>query len=100
MKKIFLLLLICLFIIKTNAQVGTSTPEKVYKLNYKTELPLTGGMFALNFLGFSQLDKKPTLDTFQIISLKKDDIWSFDRSAVTQSYPAPSNIYSISDLGL
>ena len=100
MKKIILLILICLFFIETNGQDNISTQKKVYKLNYKTELALTGGMFAVNFLGFSQLSKKPTLDSLQIISLNKNDIWSFDRIAVKQTYPAPSNIYSISDVGL
>lgn len=101
MKKYGLIpVIICLIITNTNAQTGLTTPQKVYNLNYKTDLPITGSMFALNFLGFSQLNKKPTLDSFQIISLNIDDIWSFDRSAVTQSYPAPSNIYHISDWGL
>ncbi len=100
MKKISILLLICLFIIESNAQVGKPEPEKVYKLNYKVEIPLTGGLFALNFLGFSQLSKKPTLDSLRIITLNKDDIWAFDRIVFNQSQPAPSSIYTISDIGL
>ncbi|UCH13379.1 MAG: phosphatase PAP2 family protein [Bacteroidales bacterium] len=100
MKRIVLLLLIGLLLIETNGQNSISTTNKVYKLNYKIDLPLTGSMFALNFLGFAQLDKKPTLDSLKIISLNKDDIWSFDRRAVNQSFPEPSNIYTISDIGL
>jgi membrane-associated phospholipid phosphatase len=100
MKNICLLISILLVTTEANGQADRSTPEKIYNLNYKTEIPLTGGMFALNILGFSQLDKKSTLNTFQINSLSKDDVWSFDRSAVTQSYPAPSNIYRVSDWGL
>ena len=100
MKKISILLLICLFIIESNAQVGIPEPEKVYKLNYKIEIPITGGMFALNFLGFAQLSKKPTLDSLRIITLNKDDIWAFDHIVFNQSQPAPSNIYTISDIGL
>jgi len=100
MKKFVLFVLFGLFLIETNGQDSISTTNKVYKLNYKIDLPLTGGMFALNFLGFAQLDKKPTLDTLQIISLNKDDIWSFDRPAVYQSFPEPSNIYTLSDIGL
>ena len=100
MKKISILLLICLFIIESNAQVGIPEPEKVYKLNYKIEIPITGGMFALNFLGFAQLSKKPTLDSLRIITLNKDDIWAFDRIVFKQSQPAPSSIYTISDIGL
>ena len=100
MKKISILILICLFIIESNAQVGKPEPEKVYKLNYKVEIPLTGGLFALNFLGFAQLSKKPTLDSLRIITLNKDDIWAFDRIVFKQSQPAPSSIYTISDIGL
>ena len=100
MKKISILLLICLFTIESNAQGGKPEPEKVYKLNYKVEIPLTGGLFALNFLGFAQLSKKPTLDSLSIITLNKDDIWAFDRIVFNQSQPAPSSIYTISDIGL
>jgi len=100
MKKISILLLICLFIIETNAQIGKPESGKVYKLNYTVEIPLTGGLFALNFLGFAQLSKKPTLDSLHIITLNKDDIWAFDRIVFNQSQPAPSSIYTISDIGL
>jgi membrane-associated phospholipid phosphatase len=100
MKKIFPVILICLFVIETNGQDRLPEPNKVYKLNYKTEIPLTGGLFALNILGFYQLSKKSTLNASQISSLNKDDIWAFDRSAVSQAYPAPSQIYNISDWGL
>ena len=100
MKKISILLLICLFIIETNAQIGKPEPGKVYKLNYTVEIPLTGGLFALNFLGFAQLSKKPTIDSLRIITLNKDDIWAFDRIVFKQSQPAPSSIYTISDIGL
>jgi membrane-associated phospholipid phosphatase len=100
MKKFFLLFIICLFIFNTNGQNRISAPEKIYKLNYKTEIPLTCGMFGLNILGFSQLSKKSTLNTFQINSLNKNDVWAFDRRVFSQSYPAPSQIYNISDWGL
>jgi len=100
MKKISILILICLLTIESNAQPGKHEPEKVYKLNYKVEIPLTGGLFALNFLGFAQLSKKPTIDSLRIITLNKDDIWAFDRIVFNQSQPAPSSIYTISDIGL
>jgi len=100
MKKCFLLVLICIFIHEINAQNDSTSHSKVYNLNYKVELPLTGGMFALNFLGFSQLSKKPTLDSSYILTLDQEDVWAFDRSIFRQSSPAPSNIYTISDIGL
>lgn len=73
---------------------------EVYKLNYKTEVPITVGLFALNFYGFYQLGEKPLLDENQINALDKNDIWSFDRNVFSQSYPAPSYVYSVSDWGL
>lgn len=99
--KIFIpLVLICLFVIETNAQVGETDSGKVYQLNYKVEIPVTVGMFAMNFLGFSQLGKKPTLDSLYILTLDQEDVWAFDRCIFRQSSPAPSSIYTISDIGL
>ena len=89
MKKVILIVIVSLLLINTNGQNVVSSNEKVYKLNYKTELPFTLGMFGFNFLGFSQLGKKETLDSSQILSLNINDVWSFDRPALTQSYPAP-----------
>jgi hypothetical protein len=74
-----------LVFINTNGQDSKSVRKKVYSLNYKFEIPLTAGLYAVNYYGFGQLRLKPTLDTFQIISLDKNDIWAFDRRAVLQS---------------
>ena len=99
--KVFIpLAFICLFIIESNAQVGGAESGKVYQFNYKVEIPATAGMFALNFLGFSQLSKKPTLDSIYILTLDQEDIWAFDRRIFRQSSPAPNSIYTISDVGL
>lgn len=98
--RIFLLFIFCLFIVNTKGQDSISSHEKVYKLNYKTEIPVTVGLYGLNLLGFLQINKKTPLDTSQINSLNKNDIWAFDRVAVKQSYPPPSNIYDLADLGL
>lgn len=100
MKKFFLPIIICLFINESHGQDSISMYTKVYSLNNKTEIPATVGLFALNIYGFYRLSQKPTLDSLQIVALDKNDIWAFDRRAVEQSYPAPSNIYTISDAGL
>jgi len=84
----------------SNAQVGRSPRGKVYDLNYKVELPVTGVLLGLNYVGFSKLNKKPRLDSLEIVALNADDIWSFDQRAIEQSYPAPSNTYTLSDIGL
>jgi hypothetical protein len=61
---------------------------------------MTVGMFGLNIYGFYLLGEKPTLDTFQINALDKNDLWEFDQKVFSQSHPAPSSVYTISDIGL
>ena len=100
MKKFFVFMIFFQFINKSYGQDQIFQSEKIYKVNYKTEIPFTCGMFALNFLGFSQLGKKSTLDSLEVLALDKNDIWAFDRMAIKQSHPAPENIYTISDFGL
>ena len=92
--------MMCLFIIETMGQDTISTPKKIYKYNYKVEIPVTAGLFALNFYGFHLLSTKPKLDTIQINALDQNDVWSFDRRVFSQSHPAPDNVYTISDIGL
>ena len=73
--------------------------EKVYKLNYKIDIPLTAGLFIGSYLGFDKLGHKPILDPGQISVLDMNSVGSFDRRALKQS---PSNMYraqSISDWG-
>jgi len=100
MKKILLLIIICLFTIESNGQDNKSNHKKVYNLNYKFDIPLTAGMFALNIYGVIRLGDKPPLSVDQITSLDKNDIWTFDRVAVNQSYSDPSQAHTISDIGL
>ncbi len=97
----FLNLFILLFVtLHLDAQNIKTASEKVYKLNYKWEIPFTAGMFTLNFGGFYMLSQKPTLTSDQINSLNQDDVWSFDRSVFSQSHPASSGIYDIANIGL
>ena len=92
--------MICLVFIETNGQDSIPVRKKVYSLNYKFEIPLTAGLYAFNYYGFVQLRQKPTLDTFQIISLDKNDIWAFDRRAVLQSSSQRLQAQKISDWGM
>lgn len=100
MKKVFLPILICLFINKTNGQDSKSTPNKIYKLNPKIEIPITVGLFGTAIYGFYRLGEKPALDTLQVNALDKNDVWTFDRNVFSQSYPPPSSIYTVSDIVL
>jgi membrane-associated phospholipid phosphatase len=74
--------------------------NKIYNFNKKVEIPVTIGLFGLSTYGFIYLGQKPTLDSNQVISLNQNDINNFDRKVFSQSYPAPSSIYTISDVGL
>jgi len=61
---------------------------------------MTGGMFALSGLGFYMMGEKPRLEPADIAALDQNDVWSFDRKAFSQSYPARESVYTISDIGL
>jgi membrane-associated phospholipid phosphatase len=100
MKYSLTFLLICLVLLKSLGQETESAPATVYKINHKSELPITIGMLGLNFLGMNQLDKKPPLDTAEVFALDQNDVWVFDRIVFNQSYPASESVYTISDLGL
>ena len=99
MKKFLLFIVVFPFILNTTAQTNPDH-QKIYKLNYKSEIPLTLGMFALNIYGFYLMGQKPTLTLNEVNSLNQNDIWSFDRSVFSQKHPAPSGIYDIADIGL
>lgn len=100
MRKGFLFIIICLVLINTNGQDSKSEYKKVYSLNYKFEIPLTVGLYAINYYGFGRLKQKPTLDSLQIISLDKNDIWAFDRRAVFQCSSQRLQAQKISNWGM
>lgn len=86
MKKLLLIAGFSIVFTGVYGQADSAPSNKVYCLNYKYEIPLTIGQYALDFYLFSLLTNKPALNTQQINALKKTDIWSFDRRAVNQSY--------------
>ena len=100
MKQLFFFLLLFSFVFDVSGQDSLPVQKKVYQLNYKLEIPITAGLFALNYYGFGVLKQKPTLDTFQIISLNKHDVWAFDRRAVLQSSSNYEQAQKISDWGM
>lgn len=82
------------------AQKSKTDHQKIYKVNLKSEIPLTVGLFALNYYGFQVLDRKGTLDSLQIVSLDKNDVWAFDRNALTQGTSQRFDAEKISDVGM
>jgi len=65
-------------------------------------MPVTIGLFDLNFYGMYLLLEKLTLNINEINSIDKYDIWAFDRRAVLQSYShsRSDQARTISDIGL
>ncbi|MDT8393223.1 MAG: phosphatase PAP2 family protein [Bacteroidales bacterium] len=86
MKKLFLVAGFSIVFTGACGQADSVQSSKVYCLNYKYEIPLTIGQYALDFYLLSLLTNKPALNTQQINSLNKTNIWTFDRRAVNQSY--------------
>jgi len=83
-------------------QSDTLIENKVYHLNRKIEIPITLGLFAANYYGFQYIKNKPHLNTDQIATLNKNDVWKFDKSAVEQSYSPKThqNAKKASDWGM
>lgn len=90
----------CLLVIQTNGQDTIPVRKKVYKLNYKVEVPATVGLYAINYYGFTLIRKKPTLEADQINSLDRNDVWIFDRRALMQTTSQRENAQEVSDWGL
>lgn len=100
MKRISLFVFIIICFTEIYGQDSIAIPKKVYNVNYKIDVPLTIGLFAANYYGFGQLKLKPTLDTLQIMSLDKNDIWAFDRRALNQSTTNYKQAQTVSDWGM
>ena len=102
MKRNFLFIIACLFLINTEGQNNIPNHEKVYHLNYKVDIPVTAGLIAANYYGFVVMRRKPNLNADKINSLNKNDIWAFDRRALEQSYSYSSRekYLTVSDWGM
>ena len=68
------------------AQNKTAVVNRVYKMNCKIETSISLGLFAVSSMGLFVFYNKTSLNSFQIASLDKKDIWFFDRNAVEQTY--------------
>ena len=102
MKKGILYFIVFFIIVNAYGQDSKPEHEKVYRLNYKFEIPVTVGIMAINYYGFSLIKQKPTLEASQINALDKNDVWAFDRRALEQnySYSCRQKALTISDWGM
>lgn len=84
----------------SGAQGQEVSSEKVYKYNYKWEIPATVAGFALNAYGLDFLKDKPRLDSMTVVNLNRDDIWWFDRRATYQHEGNYESAQLMSDIGM
>ena len=100
--RVFILIIISMVGVHSYGQDTKPDRGNVYRLNYKVDVPITAGMFALNFYGLHLISEKPNMTVEQINDLSTNDIWSFDRSAVLQSYSLDKSelARNMSDWGL
>jgi len=101
-KKTIILFLIFSLFYAANGQDSIQTKKQVYKVKLAVEIPVTVGLFALNYYGFGQIKKKPSLTTEQVDALDKNNVWAFDRVALNQTYSASKreNAITASDWGM
>lgn len=95
---LFIISWVLLFGIK--AQDSANIRRKVYKVNYKSEIPITVSLYALHSYSFSQIRQKPLLDVNRINMLNKNDVWVIDRKALYQSSSQRFRAQNISDWGM
>ena len=100
MKKTVVIIFILLFSVVSHGQKSKPDHKKIYKVNFKSEIPITIGLFALNYYGFTLLGEKAPLDSLQIVSLDINDVWAFDRVALTQDPSQRIKAHDISDWGM
>ncbi|MFC2125922.1 phosphatase PAP2 family protein [Bacteroidota bacterium] len=97
--KFFLILLNIIIFQASQGQVA-QTSSFVYKVNRKTEIPLTVGLFIINEFGYNYIHNKTGLDSMEILRLDANDIWKFDQFATKQDVAYKDRARRISDIGL
>jgi membrane-associated phospholipid phosphatase len=100
MKYCFLLSSFILILISTYGQNSKPKHEKVYKMNYWVDVPVTAGLFVTYHFGLEALTRKTNPDSAQIATLNKSDVWWLDRAALYQDVTRMDQSRNISDWGL
>ena len=100
MKKLFLVLISFLFIAVVYGQKVKKKHEKVYKMNYWVDVPVTVGLLAGYHLGMQTVMDRANPTPDEINVLNQSDVWFFDRRAFYQDASQMDNARNISDWGL
>jgi len=99
-KKFLLSIFLLLFICSLFSQGGDSLDHKVYKLNYRFDIPFTAVATGTALWGFATVNGKPPLDSLSILALDANDINKFDRSATWQDAEFAPTARRLSDFTL
>ena len=100
LKYLIICFLVTILFFDAFAQKEKKTREKVYKMNYWVDVPVTAGLFVTHYFGFQALSNKTIPTPDQINALNKNDIWWFDKVALYQDVSKMDQAREISDLGL
>ncbi|MGW8317509.1 MAG: hypothetical protein ACWGNV_18070 [Bacteroidales bacterium] len=79
------------------AQEKDSLRHRVYRVNYKVDIPVTVAATATAFWGLSIVTGKPPLDSLTVAQLDANNINRFDRPATRQDAGFAPTARSISD---
>jgi len=99
-RKILVLLLTVLTSTVLFGQEEKPKQQKIYKFNYKTEIPITLGLHVFNLYGQNLIDNKKVLEPAQVLNLSKKNVWRLDRQVLYQSISQRSTANTISDWGM
>jgi membrane-associated phospholipid phosphatase len=99
-KKFLPSIFLLLFSYSLIAQGADSLNHKVYKLNYRFDVPFTAVATGTALWGFATVNAKSPLDSLSIIALDANDINKFDRSATWQDAEFAPTARRLSDVTL
>jgi membrane-associated phospholipid phosphatase len=85
---------------QTDSLPEKTTPEKVYKMHLKYELPGAGVFVVASYFGFRALDRTATMTADEVAKLNVKNINSFDRSVVNMNPAGFEKAQSRSDFFL
>jgi membrane-associated phospholipid phosphatase len=100
MKHLLLSLLLFILFSGAYAQKVKKPHEKVYKMNYWVDVPVTIGLLGTYYFGYQAIQNRANPTTDQINALSKSNVWFFDRPALYLDASKMDNARNISDWGL
>lgn len=81
------------------AQKDSIKKEKVYKINYKIEIPISAANAGYSQLVYQRIGEKE-MDPIEVANLSKSDVNSFDKVALNMDYKTLDDASTVSDIGV